>query len=211
MDSVLSMDQICRASRLLDDSDHRQLSPLQLDALRGQLNEFSAPRGHPQVTVAMERIAEAHRAGEPAAWIGPSTAMPYPPDAAGWGVDWSALALVRIDDPRRAGVAADKLLRSGGFGLVVLDLIDADDDPIPSPLAGRLMRLADTHDSALVVLTQKQRRDPCVCPLVARRVQIRWTDVGARRLQLDCTVTRDKRRGASAELQEEYHGALRLR
>ena len=39
------------------------------------------------------------------------------------GIDLDALPVVRVPDARAAGRAADHLVRSGGFGLVVIDLV----------------------------------------------------------------------------------------
>lgn len=210
MDSLLLRDDVHRASRLLDESTddaHR----LDVDALRGRLVEFTAGRGHPQVTLAVERLADVHRAGEPAAWIGPSTSLFYPPDATDFALDWSALALIQIEDVHRAAMAADKLLRSGAFGLVVLDLIEANDATIPSPLAGRLLRLAETHDSAAVFLTDTARATASLSSLIALRARVEWTDVGTGRMAMNCTVLRDKHRGPGERIEEVYDGALGLR
>ena len=211
MDSVLEAGEVFRASRLLDKRRVDDADGLGLDALRGQLTEFTANCGHPQITLAARQLVESHRAGEPAAWIGPSDALPYPPDVARGGIDWSALALIHSSQPQQASVAADKLLRSGGFGLVVVDLIGMHPARIADPLAGRLLRLAEHHDSAVVFLTRNPDGSGGVCSLVALRVRARWADTGAEQLRMVCQITRDKRGGRHRRIEEVYDGALRLR
>ena len=65
--------------------------------------------------------------GEPVAWILARPSSFFPPDLHAGGIDLEALAVVRVPDAAAAARAADKLLRSGAFGLVLLDdLVDRD-------------------------------------------------------------------------------------
>ena len=210
MDSVLSIDDVRRASELLDTPRDDALAP-DLDALRGHLTELTARRGHPQLTLAVEHLAATHRHGEPAAWIGGSNSLLYPVDADGWNLDWSALAVIRLAGPNRAARAADRLLRSGAFGLVVVDLVGLDDLFLPDALTGRLLRLADTHDSAVLFLTRSRRSSPSLSSMIALRIRARWDRTDAARLRLSCTVTKDKRRGPGRAFEEVYDGPLGLR
>lgn len=211
MESVLSIGDVRRASQLLDDQ-RPQAPPLDVDELRGRWTELTGGPGHPQVTLAAERLAAIHHAGEPAAWIGPTTSLFYPPDLAGWNPDWSALALIRVDEAHPAARAADKLLRSGAFGLVVLDLTGVDASQVPSPLAGRLSGLAEQHDTAALLLTRRTADEAvsALSPLASLRVRLWWAQTGADRLRMEATVTKDKRRGPGHELQEVYDGPLGL-
>ena len=59
----------------------------------------------------------------------------YPPDVAQLGIDLAALVVVRVPKPDAIARPGEKLLRSGGLGLVVLDLGLAD---MPTPLQSRL-------------------------------------------------------------------------
>lgn len=207
MNSVLSIADVYRASHLLKENSARS-SKLDFASLRGQLTEISSHRGHPSVTLAMELLSQTHQAGEPAAWIGPSTSLFYPPDAGGWPIDWQALALLRIDDAHQAARGADKLLRSGAFGLVVVDVAGRAD--LPSPLLGRLLRLSENHDSAVLFLTQKRAESPSLSSLIALRAQARWTQTDPHRLHAHFAVLKDKRRGPGQKIQEVYDGPLGL-
>src|SRR5439155_9006334 len=77
----------------------------------------------------------------------------YPPDAAQNGTDLGTLVVVRLNHAESIARAGEKLLRSGGFGVVVLDLGAAD---IPMPLQTRLTGLAHRHHTALICLTKKE-------------------------------------------------------
>ena len=92
-----------------------------LDALRGRLVELSARGATAVLTAAIELVIEAQQAAEPVAWVTLGNATFYPPDAADSGVDLAALAVVRVQGATAAARSAERLLRSGGFGLVVLD------------------------------------------------------------------------------------------
>ncbi len=210
MKSLLSIRDVHRANHLLNEGSPPSTG-LDIEALRGRLTELSVELGHAPVTLAVELIAQSQQIDEPAAWIGSSTSVFYPPDAADWGLDWSALAVLHLHDAHRAGRAADKLLRSGAFGVIIVDLIGFRHSSLPAPLLGRLLRLAKTHDSAAVFLTSSADSSPSVSPLVALRVQTRWRRVDPARLRCDCTVVKDKRRGPGHHFCEAYDGPLGLR
>ena len=90
--------------------------------LVGNITELSGHGASATVTLAMRLIWEAQCLGEPTAWVTPRDRCFYPPDAEANGVDLSALAVVRVPDVLDVGKAADYLVRSGAFGVVVLDL-----------------------------------------------------------------------------------------
>ena len=207
MNSLLSIRHVYRANTLLPKGEASR--DLSLDALRGRLTEISSRRSQAAITLAVELIAQCHRAGEPAAWIGPPTSLFYPPDAAGWSLDWFALAILQIEEAHSAGRAADKLLRSGAFGLVILDLLHQPS--LPTPLLGRLLRLAETHESALLFLTPSGEHSQSLSSLIALRIEARWKEANPDRLQGEFRILKDKRRGPGRCLQESYHGPMGLR
>src|SRR5207245_477963 len=68
-----------------------------------------------------------------------------------------------------AGRAADALVRSGAFGLVVMDL--AEGSVLPIPLQARLVKLAQRHETALVCLTRSGPGHGSLGPLVSLRAE----------------------------------------
>lgn len=151
----------------------------QKDGLRsnggGRLVEVSGGSATAVLTFAVRLLLEAQRAGEPVAWITGGDSF-YPPDVHDAGVDLEALVVVRL--PRARGKetqparAADHLLRSGAFGLVVLDLGNASRDrALPLPIQSRLAGLAKKHGSALVVLTARDDSMRSLGPLVSLHLE----------------------------------------
>src|SRR3989304_5534342 len=102
--------------------------PWGLPQITGGLLEFSGPGATAPLTAAFGLVLEAQRGGEPVAWITLPPSTFFPPDAAAAGIDLSSLAVVRARDPHTAARSAMQLTRSGGFGLVVIDL-----GPKPAP------------------------------------------------------------------------------
>jgi len=139
-----------------------------LAAMRGRLVELSALGATATLTAAVELVVEAQTAEEPACWITIGATTFYPPDLAADGVDLSALVVVRAPDSTRAAGAAEKILRSGAFGLVVMDL---GDQPLPDAHQGRLITLAQAHDAALVCMTAKPAETASLGSLVSMRAE----------------------------------------
>lgn len=154
--------------------DERHRERWSLDALRGRLVELSARGATAILTTAIELVREAQLAGEPAAWIMLASSSFYPPDAAAAGIDLAALVVVQVTAPVAAARAAARLLRSGAFGLVVLDLADPTVEQAPElamAQQGRLVTLAQTHDAAVVCLTAKPAELPSLGSLVSLRAE----------------------------------------
>ena len=149
--------------------------PWRLDALRGRLVELSARGAAATLTAAIELVVEAQQTAEPVAWVTLGNATFFPPDAAASGVDLAALAVVRVHDATAAARAAERLLRSGGFGLVVIDFGGGSfaQQGIEMPIAhqGRLVTLAQAHDAAVVCITEKPGEAPSLGSLVSLRAE----------------------------------------
>jgi len=183
-----------------------------LEAMRGRVVELSAHGAAATLTTAVELVLEAQVAAEPVAWVTLANATFYPPDVAESGVDLAALAVVRVSEPTMVARAAEQLLRSGAFGLLVLDFgggADVDGragsgpgwgrGSIELPMAhlGRLVTLAQTHDAAVVCLTKKAEDTPSLGSLISLRAEALRLCVKGRDDDYDVTVRvlKDKRRG----------------
>jgi len=162
-----------------------------LPGLSGRLVEISGAEDSAALTLALGLVRQAQLLGEPVAWIGPLTETFFPPDAAAGGVDLSALAIVRVPDPRALPRAADQLARSGGFGLVVLD---AGIARLPLAALSRLLGLAQKHGVAILFLTDKRERAPSIGPLVSLRAHARRRRTGPDEFTCEMVVVKDKRR-----------------
>jgi recombination protein RecA len=144
---------------------------------------------------------EAQTENEPVAWITRASGSFYPPDVADSGVDLAALVVVRVPElgigrsPLVA--AAERLLRSGAFGLVVLDLVGGEKAvEIPTAHQGRLVTLAQAHDAAVVCITEKTEETSSIGSLVSLRTEaVRTGMLGSQAFEVRLRVLKDKRRG----------------
>lgn len=172
-----------------------------LPALRGRLVELSARGATATLTAAVGLVLEAQGASEPVAWVTTHGSF-YPPDVADSGVDLAALVVVRVPStPASAVVAArtaERLLRSGAFGLIVLDLVGGAPNAGEISMAhqGRLVSLAQAHDAAVVCLTDKTRDTASIGSLVSLRVEA-LRSRAASGFELTVRALKDKRRGPS--------------
>ncbi len=153
------------------------------------------------MTAAIELVIEAQLEHEPVAWITHTTSTFYPPDVAQSGVDLAALVVVRVPDQLQSSVglavaprAAERLLRSGAFGLVVIDLGGGE---IPMAHQGRLVTLAQAHDAVVVCITEKTEDSGSIGSLISLRAEaLRAGMIGSSRdFDLTLRVLKDKRRG----------------
>lgn len=142
-----------------------------LDALRGRVVEFSAATDSAVLTAAASLVLEAQQINEPVAWITLPDSQFYPQDMQAHGIDLEALVVVRAADVTVAIRATERLLRSGGFGLVILDFAGLDAVAVPEGRLGRLVTLAQTHDASAVCLTEKPRDVPSLGSLISLRAQ----------------------------------------
>lgn len=140
------------------------------DQLGGRLVELSAQGAVATLTCAVGLVLEAQVQAEPVAWIAIAGTSFYPPDLADSGVDLAALVVVRAPELLAGVRAAERLLRSGAFGLVVLDL--GRDAELPMAHQGRLVGLAQQHDAAIVCLTAKPADATSLGSLVSLRAEV---------------------------------------
>ena len=138
-----------------------------LEMFAGCIAEFSGGPTTAALTLAFRLVVDVQKRGEPVAWVTEPMSTFFPPDAAKTGVDLRSLVVLFV--PRRdpkisktrnltsrgefAPRIADHLVRSGGFGLVVLDV--GRNVHLSVPIQARLAGLAKKHHTALVILTEE--------------------------------------------------------
>jgi hypothetical protein len=162
-----------------------EATPLHELVAPGRLVELSAPlRGAgARTSTAVALLRRAQREGETTAWIQPAGGLLYPPDLHDGGIDLDALVVVHVPVAEGAtglGKAAELLLRSGAFGLVVVDLGALAAAPTTNPTAasktawqGRLLGLARQHEVRVLLLTDKPTHADSLGPLIGLRVEPR--------------------------------------
>jgi recombination protein RecA len=182
-------------------------TPWTLAEIAGRLVEVSASTGSAALTLAFGLVREAQQRGEPVGWVTSMESFFYPPDAALGGVDLAALAVIRVLHRTSIPRAGEKLLRSGGFGLIVLDLESAG---IAAPLQSRLTGLAQHHHTALICLTEKESRTFSLGSLVSLRAHAERKRISKNSFICRLHVLKDKRRGPTWSHEELCHGPAGL-
>ncbi len=156
------------------------------------------------MTAAASLILDSQHRGEPAAWVALQDSTFFPPDFAACGIDLESLPVVRVPHLLSAARAGEQLLRSGGFGIIVLDLGSEIDMRIA--VQARLAALARKHHTALLCLTHKEPAVPSLGPLVSLRAQGVIHKTGFDRFTWELEVLRDKRHGLGWHHTEVYRG-----
>jgi len=182
-------------------------TPWSLGDVAGRLVEISASKASAALTIAFTLVCEAQQRGEPVGWVTSAENFFYPPDVAQSGTDLAALVVVRLADIKSIARAGEKLLRSGGFGVVVLDLGAAD---IPMPLQTRLTGLAHRHHTALLCLTEKDSAAFSLGSLVSLRAHAEKKHAEDHRFACTLRVFKDKRRGPTWSYEDLYTGPAGL-
>lgn len=206
-----------KATELLRSSNASGAGRWDRRALSGVLTELVGGPRSANVSVTSRLILQAQTAGEQVAWIATHRDVFFPPDMAAAGADLSALPVVWAEEPviskartggrRHAGHAvraAEQLLRSGAFGLIVIDL--AKDLMLHAAAQGRLLRLAEHHDAGVLILRRRRMDGDYAGSLITVRAESFHEQIGPGRFR--CTVhnTKDKREGPGWTTSEEFDG-----
>jgi recombination protein RecA len=173
-------------------------------SLAGRIAELSGAGASASLTFAVALVLDAQRRGEIAAWVTARESSFFPPDVAQTGVDLAALPVVRVPEVQHVTRAAERLVRSGAFDLVVVDL-DRHFD-VPLPLLTRLLGLAEKHDAAVVFVTEKATAAPSLGSVVSLRAESRRERIRDGEFACTLTALRDKRRPAGWTHSETRRG-----
>lgn len=197
------------ASQLLGSDRRAAAMAWQFSELTGYLTELSSHEAPAATTLAMRLAWEAQLQAEAVAWVMGRGSTFYPPDALANGLDLEAMAIVRVPEPQAIGKATDYLVRSGGFGLVVLDLPSGT--RIPERQLTRLLGLARKHGTAIVCLTTKPDTAPSLGSLVSLRGHASRLRVRPGAFACELLILKDKRHAPGWQHKEVCHGPAGLR
>ena len=179
------------------------------DELAGRLTELSTVGAGASLTVAASLVLEAQRKGETAVWVTVSQSTFFPPDVAESGVDLEALPVVRVPDSGAAARACDLLARSGGFGLVIVDLGPVESLSLAAQ--SRLSGLALKHDVSLVFLTRKRNQQTSLGSMISLRGAPLRKRKAPGLFECQVRILKDKRRGPGWKHSEVFGGLDGLR
>jgi recombination protein RecA len=154
-------------------------------------------------------LLESQRSGEPCSWVTRAESTFFPPDLSRGGVDLEALSVVFVPSAHAGASAACRLVRSGAFGLVVVDL--GAQAELSLPVQGRLSSLALAHDAAVVLVTYKPASAPSLGSMISVRLQAQRTRLDESRFRIRLEALKDKRHGPGWIHEEVMHGPDGLR
>lgn len=177
-------------------------------SLSGHVVEVVGSASGADLSAVMSLLLEAQRLDEPVAWVTTRASLFYAPDARQLGLDVEAISVVRVSQSAVAARAAERLLRSGGFGVVVLDL--EDDNEVADALTVRLAQLARLHDAVLLAVVQL-RRTGAFGTHASLRVGMERTRVGRGRFVREVRVDRARGGLVAEAYSEEVDGPPGLR
>lgn len=186
---ISSIPGVCTASRLFDAMDP-PAHTWSLDTLAGRFVEITSRRTPTFLTAAAALILEAQQRGELAAWIGDTESVFFPPDFAASGIDLAALPVIRVTQLDKAAMAADALLRSGGFTLIILDISQLGSLRVGAQT--RLSGLARKVHAVLLYVTRNEHGSPSLGSLVSIRGEIDKQRSGFNRFTCELQVVKDK-------------------
>jgi len=147
-------------------------------------------------------VAEAQSRREQAVWIAGSASIFFPPDAALAGIDLACLPVVWAPGLRKSLLSAEILLRSGSFGLIVVDI--GEDCRVQDSALGRLVKLAEIHAAALIFLTMKSNGEQSIGSMISLRAVVGQS--GRCYFESEIEVTKDKRDKPAGMRRTKYYG-----
>jgi len=175
-----------------------------LDALSGRFIELRGAAGAAALTLSARLLWQAQQRGEPVVWLGHPESIFFPPDFAAAGIDLAALPVLRCSQACDLARAADTLLRSGAFAVLVLDL--GERMFLSTAVQARLAGLAKRHQTVLIGITRRQGARSTLGPLVSLRgeTSVRRTEFD--RFQCRLEVVKDKQAGPGWQHEELCRG-----
>lgn len=173
-----------------------------LQALKGRLCELS---GQAALSMAMGLVREAQERNEPVVWITDDQHAFFPPDVVANGIDLDALVLAFLPDAAKKSRAADQFIRSGAFGLAVIDL--GTETRVTPALISRLMGLAQKHETVVVFLTT---HDVALGSLISLRAETKRTRRAHGEFVCQVRAIKDKRRAPGWTQDEVCRGPTGL-
>lgn len=164
--------------------------------------EISQPHYGGLLSALMDLLLDAQQQGEQIAWVAGASLF-FPPDLAFRGLDVRALTVILLPTPLAGLQACETLLRSGTFGLIV---VDWGGGSVEEAIVGRLARLSEDREVAVVFLTKKKDGDPSV----ATQISLRGVVSHGLTAELEWSIAKDKRFGPPCHEKKAFCGPFGL-
>ena len=187
-------------------------SSFDLAGLAGMVTEFSGWNQSACISLATPLIRECQAADKLCAWIVPEgtegASLFFPPDFRDAGIDCAELPIIWSEDAMDSFGIAEKLLRSGGFGMLVLDL--SRNSRLRGQSLGRIHAVAQRSGSLVLCFTRKPRGRASLDPLVFFHLHVAVEKKGADTWEVFAHVLKDKRAVTGRSLRWVYEAPLGL-
>jgi len=181
-------------------------------ATPGRLVEISGRGANARLSTAAKLVRQAQSEGETSAWIQAEEGPLYPPDLAATGIDLESLVVLHlpIDQGARDLLRATEwLLRSGAYGVVVVDLSGVR-PPRGQAWSARLIALSREHQARLILITDTPSHQSSLGPLVGLRVAAQRSPPLAGQCNLDINVLKNKSGGPLRVVPETWRTPIGL-
>ncbi len=175
-----------------------------LEEMAGRLIEISEPHPIAALSFAFLLVQEVQTVGFNAAWVGSLNSCFYPPDVEKNGIDLRNFPVLRLMNTQDMARAAETLLRSSAFRLILLDL--GRNHWLPAGHLSQLNGLTRKHNACVLFLTKKQSFSQSVSPLVSLHAQVSRKRIENGQFLCQIHVHRDKRRGRKWIWQQLFSG-----
>ncbi|QQR91718.1 MAG: recombinase A [Myxococcales bacterium] len=170
---------------------NEETSHWKLEQLEGRLVELSGAECSSALSLCFDLILQAQNKNEPVAWLSTENSIFFPPDTQANGIDLEALPVIALPSHQALGIATERLLRSGAFSLLVLDL--GSHQELSLAMQSRLASLAQKHATAVVFITQKTPDIASLGSLISLRAHTRYLHCGEDAFLCELEVLKDKR------------------
>ena len=178
--------------------------PWSLERLRSRLTELVGTADSANISVAARLIGDAQHRGALAAWVATDRTVFFPPDLSAAGIDLAAMPVVWATAEGSAARSAERLVRTGAFGIIVIDLARAH--VLSTAAQGRLLRLAEQHRTVVLILRRARSGAEHSGSLVSVRAQSSRERLTEGRFRCTIRNIKDKRVAPGWSVSEEFNG-----
>jgi recombination protein RecA len=183
-----------------------------LTGLAGKVVEFSGWNQSACLSLTIPLILECQSGNKECAWILPSSehggSLFFPPDFAEAGIACSRIPIVRSKNAQDSFAIAEKLVRSGGFGLVVLDLTEGK--RVRASTIGRINSMTQRFKTLALCLTRNPPGHPSLDPMISIHIHISVFAAPGRNCTVKATVQKDKTQAPGLNMKWLYETPIGL-
>jgi hypothetical protein len=176
-----------------------------LKGLTGKVVEFSGWNQSACLSLTIPLILECQRGVKECAWILPESirgeSLFFPPDFLRAGIDCGRIPIIRSHNAVDSFGIAEKLVRSGGFALVVLDLTAGK--AVRDSTVGRLNSIVQRYQCLVLCLTRNPPGAPSMDPMIFIHVHVE-AQLHKGQFQVTAVVQKDKTQAPGYRMKWNY-------